>query len=213
MGKFKEELHPRDANGEFTDSGGGDGTWLDKLNGKIASDLGELASGSEVENVTPDSVEYLPRGTKESHAVQVYTGGEYTAINRRLRKGREPHPLTGDIDNAFDSAPPLSRPIEIYRGTHDPEDLFGEPGEHVGDTFQDLGFISTSYNKSRVDRGYEAVLKIIVPKGQKVIRPSSNGQYGDKEGEIILQRGTRFKIVSDKMGADGKRYLEMEVLP
>jgi hypothetical protein len=98
------------------------------------------------------------------------------------------------LDSAFKKAPPLKRPVIVGRACEIRPDNF-----KVGKKFQDLGFLSTTVNADTIDsfRGkYGVVLRIKVPEGAKVLC----GYYGDNPGEeeIILNRGSSFKITSVK---------------
>lgn len=124
---------------------------------------------------------------------------DYIKINRHLRDGDDPTPATRaavkGLDNAINKGSVPQNTL-VYRGL--PANLIGKEGS----VFQDNGFVSTSLN-SKVAGNFatskNVIAEIRVPKGSK-------GAYMDSlktdlskqqpEHELILPRGSRFKIVS-----------------
>lgn len=78
-----------------------------------------------------------------------------------------------------------------------------------GDEYQDTGFSSTSINKSIVEgkfsatKGKGANIKILIPKGSSAlpmqnIGSTSTKQMYDDEFEVLLDKGSKFKVISRK---------------
>ena len=145
-----------------------------------------------------------------------------TAIGevRPLPKGSRSVPVSA-MDRAFISVAPLSSQIVVHRGFSNDQSILGSVGSHVGGVFIDNGFISTSTNEGTSKSfGSSGVLcDIIVPAGVRVVKPGTISGHST-EKEIILNRGTKFKIVSDKtvtMAQWGagvqKRRVVLEVIP
>lgn len=128
----------------------------------------------------------------------------------------------------------LRNDVVVYRGSTRPDRMFGDswndtPGSMVGVEYRDYGYSSTSVSpdvamqfaeswKSNIKtdkRGNDTVgeplrrsgvqLRILVPKGTGAIGVNTN------EGELLLERGLRFRIVGDRV-VDGDRLLDVEVL-
>jgi len=142
-----------------------------------------------------------------------YTGNGYSVINGHLRgtyksldtgldsKSRlDEH--VAKIDAAFDKQPSLADDLITYRGVNHPEKLFGQVGEKVGGEFQDHGYVSTASHAS-VTSGFGgqtgALIRIIHPKGSKLLKPSDVGAFGDAERELLMPRGSRFHIAADRI--------------
>lgn len=121
------------------------------------------------------------------------------------------------MDNAFSEFRMVApQNFRVYRGI-DPATIASLEAS-VGQTVEDLGFCSTTKYidtaigfsgvgvpfQSELSRGYykegdtlppeKRIATILIPKGQKILVPDpSEERMG--EGEVILNRGTRFKIV------------------
>jgi len=135
------------------------------------------------------------------------------------------------IDQALTTAPPLVEEATVFRGM----DLRGFTPE-VGATFTDQAFISTSMDLSVAEKfseraigdgasaGDVAIAEIRVPPGTRGVpmfkvweaRMGKDGPVGKqmaREREIILNRGSRFRVT--KVGRDSKGVvrLALELLP
>jgi hypothetical protein len=106
--------------------------------------------------------------------------------------------------------------LRVYRGI-DPETI-ASLETSVGKTVEDLGFCSTSVSidraisfsgrsipmQSQMNAKYyeegdtlppeKRVATILIPKGLKVVMPDPGGERMG-EGEVILNRGTQFKVI------------------
>lgn len=151
---------------------------------------------------------------EQRSAIYDYTGGYFRHVNGTLRHGEQPysntHDLIARLDAAFEAAPPLTAPITVRRNVWNVEAMFGEPGSRVGGEFVDDGFVSTTTGRDASFFG-EHQLNIVVPAGSKAldVRAASNNP---QEDEVLLPRGTAFKVVSDTVDANGNRIIELHVV-
>jgi hypothetical protein len=142
----------------------------------------------------------LTRGDRS--AVNDYTNFGFKNTNELLRTGdvttmgkkdaaiREAKQLTEKLDKAFTRAPTLTGKTEVLRGV----DSKAVAGWKVGQTVTDKGFVSTSTKAgSAFYQDKAVVIKINVPKGTKAIQPRTGNR---REKELILNRGTKFKVKS-----------------
>lgn len=227
MNAWEEALHPRDKKGEFTHGQGWVGRLSDRMGGESRFDIG-YAPGSDY--VTPRAEVAgaiagdgkLDLSGEEQAAIRSYTGEQFTNVNRTLREGKE-NGISKLLDAVFARVPGSKHEISVMRTVrHDVgEELFGPSGSKIGKEFSDLGFISTSFhNRVSGDEKYKvsakkfpAVIHIKIPAGTKALRPWKYGRYKDKEGEVILPRGTRFKVSGDFVDEKGFRRIQVEVVP
>lgn len=120
------------------------------------------------------------------------------------------------LDSAFEKVDPLDVDIMVYRGT---DSRFFESVD-VGDEIEDRGFVSTTAEPGVtayfMNKYAEAVfLRIRVPQGEKVLaveffkgKEPIAGEYA-----VLLNRGTRFKVVNKAMSWDNRELiLELEVV-
>lgn len=116
----------------------------------------------------------------------------------------------------------LSDDVVLHRVVADPESLFGSAyhrdGDNSGLTWMDHGFTSTtlsehgiSFQQGRLRGGTEApesggqlVMRVLAPKGTHALIGNN------REGEIILDRGLRFRVVRDH-GIDDRTRRDMEL--
>jgi len=115
------------------------------------------------------------------------------------------------LDNAIGKCA-LKDNVKVYRGVG--RNVFPD-SNMAGKIFTDKGYVSTSLNKEiakEFSRGKgSTVMEIVMPKGAKGLPMEVIGKGIRNEAEILLPRGSQFKIVSDKLVA-GKRYLTAEVM-
>lgn len=177
----------------------------------------ELEAARRIEARTPDDQE----------AVEMYQSSRWLEINDRLRAGEElptdsyegglgrnsghnPASDAARVDEMMDREGGLPFATDLWRGVSS-QRVFPS-GDLTGTTFSDLGYISTTANKDTAEgfsfpgggaRGNIMVL-IKAPKGSRVVLA---------EGEVILARGTRFRILSDKAtGGNVGRLITAEIL-
>jgi hypothetical protein len=78
-------------------------------------------------------------------------------------------------------------------------------------TVDDKAFMSTSLLESRASKGKDLLIKITVPKGAKGLYINEFSVYKDLEFELLLQKGTEFRIIKAEK-INGKIYVEVEVI-
>ena len=148
-------------------------------------------------------------------AVETYTGWKYEDINPYLREGRYGSGDDPDMERLIDNATRglnqfvLSENMHVYRKSDD--DLFHDIDVHLGhgansvrefvdqinaskgSVVSDKGFTSTSTRSSTWSGRVH--FEIMVPKGTKCAYVDSiSRNHGERE--LLLNRGTNFKIVS-----------------
>lgn len=155
---------------------------------------------------------------EQERAVWDYKGIKYKRINPPLREsqGKVHHELVPDLDKATSH-----RTIEshkVYRG--------GVPGSKkdfkVGSHFVDHGYVSTSFkhktahffsdlNKSSFRNDRTVIHVIHVPKGTKAHYFSSPDRADASEHELVLHRGTKFKVTHHSQ-KNGIHYIHSRVV-
>lgn len=173
--------------------------------------------------------------------LQEYTQSGYAELNESLRKNAglpsfSVATFAKQMDAAFkNSSVKLTKPITLMRGMVLGPSSFGmrevetKPSQVVdaimqkfakGTKFTDHGWVSTSFdpevaynfNDGVSGRLIGVTMRIRVPAGQRVVA----GNY--KEDELILKRGTKFKVVSITGNAPATEYgshminIELEVV-
>ncbi len=172
---------------------------------------------STIENQQREAGYGEDRNTNRGNAVAFYRGSGHTDINDQLRDSSVPEKSfvtdkIDKIDKAINDAPPLKDPVIAYRGIAN-QGVMGSfffNKLKVGDTFQDLGFVSTTlnpkiaatfagqkeivYGKTPVEK-QGMILQFHLPKGTKGLFPNPFIK-GDPwaEYEFILPRGSKFKV-------------------
>lgn len=135
----------------------------------------------------------------------------------------------GVFQKAIAKASPFESDVILLRGVNHPEDVFGKVGSLTGKTFTDKGFTSATSNMA-VGKSYStgyggttALLTIHARKGSKALKvdPGVWAQSHPRKGQTppdVLQEytfapGTPYKILSDTLGPDGVRRMDVEVTP
>lgn len=195
---------PRDADGKW---GAGGGSRLQESKSKSMSKEIKEKLTLKSNNLTP----------RVKAALSTYQSNEgHSKINGSLRKGEldeETSSIVADIDEsmtALDSGVTLMRSIgsgEKFIGSKDFYDKFTK--DNVGREFSDDAYTSTTTTKS-VAEGFmwgehAALIKINVPPGTKMVKMPRG------EGEIVLERGLKFRIdkvetVSTPRGENGMNW-------
>ena len=145
---------------------------------------------------------------KEFNTLSKYQQKEFLAINSELRSGNISNATKRKVkimDGAFESAPPLSRDLYVYRG---------RPAS-VGDVMSDLAYMSTSLSPDVAaafvtgkfgERDFSGVARVRIPAGSKVLWLGGFGGPEAKQFEVLLPRDTRLKSV----GSNDFEYEENE---
>lgn len=148
---------------------------------------------------------------EEIDAVEWYVRNGYESINSVLRRNVVDERITSKakaIDRAFDRfGVTLEEPVTVLRGVQVPAEALKE-----GSEFVDRGFISTTGNRSIADRFASefgrkvgVVMRISVPAGRKVLVGQGS------EDELILPRGSRFRVIRKLPSTGLGRPAEVEV--
>jgi hypothetical protein len=134
---------------------------------------------------------------EERNAIEAYGDKWYSSVNAALRSktttglsqeyrsGHDLNDLITRMDNALEKSR-TTDDLVVYRGV-DPS-VFGEL--RAGDILQDDAYVSTSMSPVTAGIIGERILEISLPKGSRATRPNKD------EMELMLARGTRFKVVS-----------------
>lgn len=160
----------------------------------------------------------------ERKAVMAYMSENFKGINGSLRRGEKPGAVTAkrirDLDSAVAKGT-IERDATLYRGFHlgdtDPRSL-------VGKTIRDQGFVSTSENAKlplfmAASRKNGVYARVKVPAGtpagylHKVQNRQSVSKYdGVPEREVLLPRGSNFRVSGARQGADGMWTVDLELV-
>ncbi|GCB49408.1 ADP-ribosyltransferase [Streptomyces sp. NL15-2K] len=156
-------------------------------------------------------------------ALNDYSGDtfpSYKDINGYLRetegyKDRTPevsHDIA-EMDRVLSSRP-VPDTIMVVRGTDLGYLKLGSPMDMLGQTFPDKGYTSTSLGDHPVGafKDKEAVMHLRLPKDTPALWLEKVSQYGGGERELLLARGTEYKVTRVFMD-NGKVHVYGEVLP
>lgn len=164
-----------------------------------------------------------PRTTVDLHG---YSGGDnggrFLGLNRQLRDAAGAPGAYADSVESIDRAlarTTIPRDTQLYRGVpggHFVDEVLAklEPGQ----TFVDHGYTSTSAERRLADLSSgtsgaapRAAITIDVPAGTHAgVIPSS---LRDTEREVLLPRGSRFRVVGKQIADDGRVLLHLELQP
>lgn len=168
-----------------------DGKFCSGSGGKQSSNFRAVAY-SELEDYVDDVWGGDKLQPEEKVAVKKYTGGDYIQINEALRSGEPPDMPVKENINKLDNATQAwkaPRDMIVYRDAK-----VDRYSGDVGAIIKDHGFVSTSvyagYNESKR-------FTILIPKGASVLPIGRESQHRT-EGEILLPRGSRFRIEGSK---------------
>ena len=170
----------------------------------------------------PGHADQKVHGRGKSTAVESYVK-DSNKINSALRRGETPTEVADiDAEMASSSLPEMTVHRAIEFSPSDRAMLPWGRLESAGDTVSDLGFTSTSKDKTAIDdftpMGFSDrfVMSIRVPAGTKGL--DLGGKYGlstgmGDQGEVLLDRGAKFKLLKEpRFTPDGTTYLDLEVV-
>ena len=147
---------------------------------------------------------------RESIGNYTSSAGFFREINTGLRRRvkieeNDASLVRKNLDIAFQGAPPLEKPLTVYRG---------KSSDRMRP--RDEGFVSTSLLRSRALNfaGPECcVLEITVPPGSKVL-PVAFISFASDELEIILNRGGKFIVSGTKIDREkGMKIIYVSYIP
>lgn len=227
-------LHPRAPGGEgggrFVSSPGGAGSFADKIAGAL-TEADALTAAPVHMVVDHDKGKLTLAGVPEPQqrdlllGVLAYSGGTHDDINAVLRGGAVRGSRSSaeadikKVDMAM-SHSPLSHDVVTYRGIQDGRAVFGDAweGDMTGVRFREPAYSSTTADRRIVDDFIDnrdpapTEMRIHVPAGTNAINISGYGDDHTDEAELLLDRGTSFRVISDTTGR-GRRLLDVEVIP
>ena len=129
-------------------------------------------------------IQNLPKDLQT--AIKNYTGSGYGSINRGLRmlKIKECSYYIEKLDMAFKNAPPLTHPMNVYRGVPKLDELR-----------DDNGFSSCSIAKSVSNSfGHGNVFEILLPIGTRVLFVNIIS-LNRGENEVLIDRSGQFREI------------------
>ncbi|MFI6063550.1 ADP-ribosyltransferase [Streptomyces sp. NPDC051286] len=156
-------------------------------------------------------------------ALRDYTGDtfpSYKDMNGYLRGdpyyGPRPEVLhdISEMDRVM-STRPVPEDVMVVRGTGIGHLDLDSPLEMMGGTFGDEGYLSTSLGNHPVPSfaGKEAILHLRVPKGTPALWLEKVSKYGVEEREILLGRGSEYRVTRVFVDEAGKAQVYGEILP
>ena len=158
-----------------------------------------------------------------SRALNDYTGEgfpSYRDMNGYLRDigGYGPRSETLHAINEVDrvlSSRPVPDDVMVVRGTGLDHLKVDSPADMLGNTYPDKGYTSTSLGNHPVPafKGKPAILHLRVPKGTPALWLEKVSQFGLEERELLLARGTEYKVTRVFMDDAGKWQIYGEILP
>jgi hypothetical protein len=211
---FDEGQHPRDEQGQWTDSGG-DG------DAKVYSQDSMQASIADLKKDAPKFYGDRTFSDDEIDAINKYVkfldpkfgpGSKaegFEAINSNLRKSSSYRSKTTDgLDSAIEKAI-VPHDMIVHRGvgntlTKKIAEQWSEDRDNV--RFKDGAYVSTSVNKGRAAKFSKNVMEIRIKKGSNGLPITWNS-----EGEVLLERGQSYKVISVKKTAGGYRRIVAEL--
>ncbi|WP_406406724.1 ADP-ribosyltransferase [Streptomyces sp. NBC_01643] len=119
-----------------------------------------------------------------------------------------------EIDKAL-AGNPMPEDMMVVRGTGLGHIDVPSPMRMLGNTYPDHGYMSTSLGNHPVPSfaGKEAILRLRVPKGTPTMWVERLSDFGVAEREMLLGRGTEYKVTRVFMDDSGKWQIYGEVLP
>jgi hypothetical protein len=185
--KYSDE-QPRDDDGKWGEGGGGSSSSKPSSGGSG----GGYDSGAYSEPSSTPS---------QKAAFQAFQDAGYAPINGALREGGSAKPSVKaaikEMDSAFKASGGLGESVTVYRGMA--ASHFDSVA--VGAIVKDKGFACTTTDKKIAaqfaKRANGVSVEIRLPKGAKAMRIGKiTGKNMHNENEVLLGRGTKFKVVS-----------------
>jgi len=233
----EERAQPRKPNGQFGTGGGGDtpaagdgGAAQPYSKSKPGSEKYADSTQEKMRDEQASAVGDMGLSSPERGAINNYTHSGHKNVNKAAR-GAPPPPLEGKklatnqkradiIDGVIQRSPPISSPIVVERGVNIRALGARQSGDIeglVGSEFTDNGIISTTLSSKtamQFQRGtMDTTMVINVPKGSKAYAVPDALEYFNPmdasfEREVLLPRGTKFKITNYDKGKN-KVYVDV----
>jgi hypothetical protein len=197
---------------------GAPATWDAETADHVARSLDEYQGGSYFE---------INQHLRENAGVQIYTrDGTYVASGQVRDPGDTGwiEQTAAGLDVAMEHSR-LSADAVMYRGTGNSAKVFGSAwnrdGDNTGLEWVDPAYTSTTADQ-RLTRQFAGadpvIMRVFAPAGTPAVRltdmapDSSTGRIaGDYEAEILLARGTRFRIIADHGYDSVRRVRDIDV--
>jgi len=174
--------------------------------GKAAGKLRKFSKASGADKWAKSVKSLNPALTEtQDEAMQQYKGEDFLDLNDHLRMGGSSEIRLGSdpdqyldelIESSFEGTS-LPEPIIVYRGSD--WDVFEDFDDLTGDIISDDAFVSTSMVKGIAEAHSDGlVMEIRLPKGTQAIYMDKWKVTGwDTESELLLPKGSKFKVISD----------------
>lgn len=223
-GQTEEPGEEAEGEGENIKGGPGSGHWghagrpgerggsapggLGVVGGRVFDDITEADEWLKAQpSLNPDLT------PEEDAALRAYKGEFYYDMNQELREaGWTTDERFEHIESAINKAS-LPEPVTVFRGTS--YEIFDD-GDMTGAIIEDAAFCSTSLSRDIARRHSDyAMVEITLPEGTRAINMENwrVGGFHQGEAELLLQHGSRFRVISDNYDDDpDERYLVMELV-
>ena len=152
-----------------------------------------------------------------SDAFASYRGIGSSRLNRKIRAGDLTDGRIAQMDKAFAQSP-LESDVVTYRGVRTGGSVFGAemPANLTGFEWTDRAYFSTSVDRAVAEpfaHDGGVLMRIVAPMGIHAVglRPASRVEK--PEYEILFDRGLTYRVVADHGVVDGRRHLDVEVVP
>jgi hypothetical protein len=145
---------------------------------------------------------------KQRQALDMYTA-DSNGFNKNARAGSGPTlPEVAQLDTLVNSYT-LPRDVTVYRtiGWQRTQNIVGR----TGDTFSDPNFMSTTLDKSAIDKP-GSYMEIQVPKGSRAFPVGSLSSYPE-EAEILFPRNSKIQIVSHEPRTENTERFVGKLVP
>lgn len=215
--EFREEDHPREANGQFGEGGGESPSFKER--DTLAQPYGSGEKTHEELGAAQPAF-----NAAEKAAISVYSDHnfkgtpDYVKINQGLRNGSTLSAgLQKTVDNLDKAMDRTSTPHDtvVYRAVRDVKGDIPEP--KVGDHFTEKAYTSTSTEWSnasdfqQIGAKNHYMMRISVPKGSKAIAFTKGLSKNPREREVLIHRNAGFHVTKVETvtlkGGRGERKL------
>ncbi len=144
--------------------------------------------------------------------VALYQKFGHKQMNRTLRRGTFAEATSGtalteaqvnsgisSLSKSITKSPALDNDTIVWRGLEKRSTFTGAMKLRVGAIIEDKGFVSVGMAQESVgdflSGASGAIMKIRLPKGTRALNPTSITGSGASEAELILQKGTKFRVI------------------
>jgi len=195
--------------------------------------VGAAAQGDDVMRAAPSGMGVDPGSARGMTAAQIQAVREQRGmagarrINGQLRSGKLDAQTRADVQeiDAAMAASRLTADVVVHRGMRDGGLVFGDRvGQDLtGAIWTEAGYLSTSQRASFATNWAEgglgtgpsrsAPLPNANPVAMRILVPRGTGAIQPTDVELLLDRGLRLRVVTDRGVVGGVRVLDVEVIP